>query len=218
MPIGVSLLEMSKDMSIEQLVLAASGAFVCPAPFIGLYDYCNRTAEFEAGGQVMGFLLGMALAIPWSFVAMTLSLPMLANDGEPTTPGEAPRPRGLRWSAIPLATALYAAIGFVVFRGQMFDNTLFYLASRFSPYFFALLLCTLAAMRAASFPRLRAVASERARDCAPFVAIAVVWAEKLAFGRISSLDLLFAPAFAAILAAVAALRIRKGRAQASPGS
>lgn len=211
---------MSKAASIAQFTMAALGAVVCPATFIGLYDYCDRTPEFEFAPQIMGFLIGMAVAIPWSFVVLSVFLHMLANDGDETASGEAPRPHGLRWLAIPLAAAIYAAIGLVLFRGQYIDNTVFYLASRFAPYFFALLLCTFAAMWIANVRKaeLRAGSRETIRDLAPFAAIAVVWAEKLAFGRISSLDVLFAPAFAAILAAVAALRIRKGRAQASPGS
>ena len=195
---------------VPQTILSILGTIACPAAFLHLYDSCDRESEFAA--QFWGFAAGMTLAALWVF--LTWAVDMQAREPEP---GEPAKPRGRRlpkpppgWSILPLAAVIYAALGAFLFRGQYIDNTVFYLVTRFAPYFFAMTFALLAASWIAEIHGGELRRGVKSRIVPPFVAIAVVGIEKLAIGRVSALDALFLPTVVVLFAALATIfRLKK---------
>ena len=127
-------------ISIASLV----SAVLCPLPFIFLLDEFSREIEF--GPQFLGF----ALASAGTFAYCTILLPILLFFSLVLKRDE----RLLvddKWAKRLFIFGLtvcivYIAIGLVCFQGMYLDNTAFYLASRFAPYFISIVFCLLASI------------------------------------------------------------------------
>ena len=177
-------------------IFSLVSAVLCPLPYILLLDEFSRESEF--GPQVLGF----ALASAGIFVYCAIFLPVLLffsfvlkRDGLLQADD--------KWTKQLLifgltACIVYFAIGTVCFQGMYFDNTIFYLVSRFAPYFVAMLFCLLASIFTTSSANSSKAPVKRIVPIFPPLFVVI---EKFFIGRITHIDILFAVAYLAIYAA-----------------
>lgn len=188
-------------ISIASLV----SAVLCPLPFIFLLDEFSRESEF--GPQFLGF----ALASAGTFAYCAILLPILLFFSLVLKRDE----RLLvddKWAKRLFIFGLtvcivYIAIGLVCFQGMYLDNTAFYLASRFAPYFISIVFCLLASIFSIS-KNSRKISVKQIIPCFPPL---LILAEKIFVGRITHIDILFAVAYLVIYAMFAGIQKESDR-------
>ena len=171
--------------------VSIASAILCPLPYILLLDEYSRESEFAP--QIMGFgfaSLGVFAYCAFFFSALLFCYFSLKNKGLWQIEEKWTKP--LLFFGLILA-AIYTVIGIGEFQGMYTENTVFYLVSRFSPYFFSIVFCLLASILVPSNTlccgkvRMKWILS-----CLPLV---IVMAEKFFLGRISEIDTLFGIAY-----------------------
>ena len=188
-------------ISIASLV----SAVLCPLPFIFLLDEFSRESEF--GPQFLGF----ALASAGTFAYCAILLPILLFFSLVLKRDE----RLLvddKWAKRLFIFGLtvcvvYIAIALVCFQGMYLDNTAFYLASRFAPYFISIAFCFLASIFA-TYKNNSKMPVNQTIPCFPPL---FVIAEKIFIGRITHIDILFAVAYLVIYAILAGVQKESDR-------
>lgn len=165
------------------LIVALASAVLCPLSFILLLDKYTRTSEFSP--QFSGFVfasLGTLLYCLMILVALWFCFVVLKRRSSLLFDFRTLKLLFIFCSVVCMA---YFAAGFVVFQGMYVENTIFYLTSRFSAYFFSIFFSLL------SYLLILSKKNIRASMFILLVPSAVILFEKLLFGRITVLDISF---------------------------
>ena len=188
-------------ISIASLV----SAVLCPLPFILLLDEFSRESEF--GPQVVGFVLAGVGTFAYCAILLPILLffSLVLKRDERLLVDD-------NWAKMLFIFGLtvcivYITIGLVCFQGMYLDNTAFYLASRFAPYFISIVFCLLASIFA-TYKNNHKVSVKQIIPCFPPLFVIV---EKIFIGRITHIDILFAVAYLVIYAILAGVQKESNR-------
>lgn len=172
-------------------IASITSAILCPLPYILLLDEYSRESEFAP--QILGFAfasIGVFVYCAFFFSALLFCCFSLKNHGQWIV--------DKKWAKKVLLLgivdfAVYMVIGFGKFRGLDTENTVFYLISRFAPYFISMVFCFLASVFSLSnVCCIGKIQTKWILACLPLI---IVLAEKIYLGRVSDIDMLFGIAY-----------------------
>lgn len=178
-----------------------ASAVLCSLPYILLLDEYSRESEFAP--QIVGyFIASFGVLIYYAIFASVLLWRyfVLKNNGGSSM--DKHWAKSLFYFGI-VVSSLYMCIGIVCFQGMYFDNTIFYLVSRFAPYFVSIFFCLLASIFVTSSANGNKVPFKQIIPCFPPLFVLV---EKIFIGRITCIDILFAIAYLIIYAIFVGVR------------
>ena len=164
-----------------------TSAILCPLPYILLLDEYSRESEFAP--QILGFAfasIGVFVYCVIFFSALLFCYFSLKNKGLWQIEK--------KWTKQILLFGLILAVSYIVigigeFHGMYVENTVFYLISRFAPYFISIVFCFLASVLVSS--NKLCCGRIRVKWIMLCIPLATVAAEKFFLGRISDIDIHF---------------------------
>ena len=164
-----------------------TSAILCPLPYILLLDEFSRESEFAP--QILGFgiaSLGVLAYCAVFFSALLFCYFSLKNKGLWQIEKKWTKPVLLLGLIL---AASYMVIGIGTFQGMYVENTVFYLISRFTPYFISIVFCLLASVFTSS--NVNCIGRIQVKWILPCLPLIIIAAEKLCLGRVSDIDMLF---------------------------
>ena len=173
-----------------------TSAILCPLPYILLLDEFSR--ESEIAPQILGFgiaSLGVLAYCAVFFSALLFCYFSLKNKGLWQIEKNWTKPVLLLGLIL---AASYMVIGIGTFQGMYVENTVFYLISRFTPYFISIVFCLLASILVSS--NIFCCGKVRVKWAMPCFPLVIIAAEKFFLGRFSDIDFLFGIAYLVIYA------------------
>ena len=173
-----------------------TSAILCPLPYILLLDEYSRESEFAP--QILGFAFASLGVFVYCAIFCSVFLFCyfsLKNKGLWEIEKKWTKQVFLLGLTL---IASYAVVGIGVFQGMYAENTVFYLMSRFAPYFISMVFGFLASILMS--PNVLCCGKVRVKWMVPCFPLLVVASEKLFLGRFSDIDIIFEIAYFVIYA------------------